>query len=234
MASLRKDLARLHAKPSRRVFPSNPVVLRLIEEGRFEHGGRSYPVRSNFGASLSATMGQMILAKGFTRILEIGTLYGFATLHLAEAAKAIGGRVVTVDKRPTVSKLGEDQVPGIHFAAERFVGDSNLSDFVTFEVGNSSEVLPRLIRRGDRFDCALIDGSHNYPTAFLDFLNVDALLAKGGVVFLDDIGSKHASRDELRGGPQRFLAHVFASSRYEIVPLSANAAACKKLVDLSK
>ena len=40
---------------------------------------------------------------------------------------------------------------------------------------------------GTTIDLALIDGSHGWPTVFVDFCYVYAMLRKGGVVIVDDI-----------------------------------------------
>jgi predicted O-methyltransferase YrrM len=59
--------------------------------------------RDEFSISIGRHTGQLlnILIKGAKarNILEIGTSYGHSTVWLAEAARANGGRVVTIDEK---------------------------------------------------------------------------------------------------------------------------------------
>ena len=66
-------------------YPSNPVLLRLINEGAFEHKGRVYELKNSSPANICEKYGQLILQKRLSTGLEIGTLVGFSTLFLAEA-----------------------------------------------------------------------------------------------------------------------------------------------------
>jgi hypothetical protein len=58
------------------------------------------------------------------------------------------------------------------------------SDAVSFEVGYSHEVLPRLADRP--LDLVLLDGAHGFPYPILDWWYVAPRLAVGGRVLLDD------------------------------------------------
>ena len=49
------------------------------------------------GAEVGWFLHCLILAKRPARILELGTSYGYSTLFLADAAKQVGGRVITMD-----------------------------------------------------------------------------------------------------------------------------------------
>jgi hypothetical protein len=66
------------------------------------------------------------------------------------------------------------------FAAEREI---NLSP-VTFEVGFSEAVLPRL--ELPQLDLALIDGCHAFPVVYMDWYYAAAALKIGGILMLDD------------------------------------------------
>jgi len=58
------------------------------------------------------------------------------------------------------------------------------SDRVSFEVGYSHDVLPRLSDRA--LDLALLDGAHGFPYPILDWWNVAPRLKVGGRMLLDD------------------------------------------------
>jgi Methyltransferase domain len=58
------------------------------------------------------------------------------------------------------------------------------SERVSFEVGFSHDVLPRL--PGRQLDLVLLDGAHGFPYPILDWWHVASRLAVGGRILLDD------------------------------------------------
>jgi hypothetical protein len=58
------------------------------------------------------------------------------------------------------------------------------SEHVTFEIGYSHEVLPRLA--GQPLDLALLDGAHGFPYPVLDWWHVASRLSVGGRILMDD------------------------------------------------
>jgi hypothetical protein len=50
----------------------------------------------------------------------------------------------------------------------------------------SEVALPRLAAAGAKFDVALIDGSHNWPSVFVDFCYANMMMASGATLLLDD------------------------------------------------
>jgi hypothetical protein len=67
------------------------------------------------------------------------------------------------------------------WASERGVDLSS----VTFEVGPSQDVLPRLVP--SELDVVLIDGAHGFPAAIIDWYYGAGRLRSGGVAVLDDV-----------------------------------------------
>jgi predicted O-methyltransferase YrrM len=55
-------------------------------------------------------LGVLVRAMGARRVLEIGTSNGYSTLWLADAAEAVGGRVVSLDIDPARSALAADHL----------------------------------------------------------------------------------------------------------------------------
>jgi len=53
--------------------------------------------RRNLGPEAAALLSVVVQAMGATRVLEIGTSNGYSALWLADAVRATGGRVVSVD-----------------------------------------------------------------------------------------------------------------------------------------
>jgi len=85
----------------------------------------------------------LIKGAGARRILEIGTSYGYSTVWLAEAARATGGRVVTLD----LAQHKQDHARGM---LER----AGLATHVEWRTGDALELLKGL---EGPFDFVLLD-----------------------------------------------------------------------------
>jgi predicted O-methyltransferase YrrM len=72
----------------------------------------------------------LIVGRGATQILELGTSYGYSTLFLADAARETGGRVVSID----VARDKQDFARGE-------LADAGLDGFVEFRTGDALELL---------------------------------------------------------------------------------------------
>ena len=77
------------------------------------------------------------------RILEIGSSYGYSTIWLAEAAKATGGEVISLDVADYKQAY-----------AQKALARAGLDGIVTFHTGDALEIIPRL---EGRFDFVLLD-----------------------------------------------------------------------------
>ncbi len=102
--------------------------------------------------------------------LETGS--GLSTVLLAAA----GARHTCV----TPAQEEADRI--LAYCARRGIDTASL----TFELGCSDEVLPRL-SSVTAFDLVLIDGNHGFPTPMLDWYYAGSLLRRGGVLVIDDI-----------------------------------------------
>ena len=201
-----------------RRYPTNPVLHELLSTRTFMHNQQTYDIAHTLNPDVSEMMGKVIIRNGLRRGLEIGTLFGFATLFLAEAFDATGGRLDTIDRRPKQTKWRDGQlIENVHQVAERLVAESGLTARVRFIVGDSNQELTRLIRSGEQYDIALIDGSHNYAVALLDFISVDRMLRPGGFVFLDDTGASQAQKPKSDAAQYAFEDLYF----FDLPPASA-------------
>jgi predicted O-methyltransferase YrrM len=121
-----------------------------------------------------------LLAKGIgaRRILELGTSYGYSTLWFAEAARATGGVVVTIELDPAKQDFSRAML-------ER----AGLLDVVDFQAGDALEVLPRL---DGPFDFVLLDLWKDLYIPCLDlFLSK---LAPGALIAADNMIEPASSR----------------------------------------
>jgi predicted O-methyltransferase YrrM len=212
----------------------NPVIQSLLEAGEFSHRGKRYPIAHSTSADICRRYADLIERENVKRGLEIGTLFGFSTLFLADAFSRTDGSLDTVDIRYAKRTWSNgEEIEEIHEVAERLVEEAGLSDRVRFHGGHSTQVLAELIRAEKTYDFALIDGSHRFEIALLDFIGVDRVLEIGGQVAIDDVGPNVSSKDGLDGGPNRVLETVFASGRYRIDLWSVNVAVCQKVSDVN-
>jgi predicted O-methyltransferase YrrM len=211
----------------------NPVIEELLEAGEFLHRGKRYPIAHSTSANICRRYSDLIVEHNLKCGLEIGTLFGFSTLFLADAFVRTGGRLDTVDIRYAKRAWNNgEEIEDIHEVAERLVAQAGLDDRVTFHVGNSNEVLPQLIEAGGEYDFGLIDGSHRFEVALLDFICLDRMLRVDGYVAIDDIGAGVSTKQGLSGGPNRVLNTIFTTGRYQVELWSANVAMCRKRRDV--
>ena len=211
----------------------NAVLENLLEAGEFSHRGKRYPIAHSTSADICRRYANLIVEQNATRALEIGTLFGFSTLFLANALERTNGKLDTIDIRYQKRTWSNgEEIEEIHEVAERLVGDAGLADRVEFHAGDSNQTLARFMAEERRYDFALIDGSHKFEVALLDFIAVDRMLDVGGYVAMDDVGANVSSKEGLAGGPNRVLATVFTTNRYRIDLWSANVAVCQKVKDV--
>jgi predicted O-methyltransferase YrrM len=104
---------------------------------------------------------------------------GMATLETGSGASTIVFAAAGTDHVAVTPDAAEE---GRVRDACRDLGVS--SDRVTFEVGFSHDVLPRLPDR--TLDLVLLDGAHGFPYPILDWWHVASRLAVGGRILLDD------------------------------------------------
>jgi len=114
----------------------------LLSPGAFERTDLDnylLPVGPDVGRFLHA----LILAKKPQRIAEIGTSYGYSTLFLADAARTVGAKVITMD-------VAENK----HDYAREQLKRADLLDVVDFRLGDA---IGSLEADPGPFDFALLD-----------------------------------------------------------------------------
>jgi predicted O-methyltransferase YrrM len=103
--------------------------------------------RDEFLIAVGPATGQLlnILAKSVKArtILELGTSYGYSTVWLAEAARATGGKLITLDKAAYK-----------HEYARAMLAKAGLTAHVDFRLGDARETLASL---AGPFDFVLVD-----------------------------------------------------------------------------
>lgn len=138
---------------------------------------RAFPAAIKY--RLGMTLYELILATHAEKSLEVGMAFGLSTLFMCQAH--------------------HDKASGMHTAIDpteetawKSIGLLNvdraaLSPFLDFRGASSHEVLPQLLRSGQRFDVIFIDGMHLFDYAMVDFFYADLLLKEHGYLVFDDI-----------------------------------------------
>ena len=101
-------------------------------------------------------LAQLVSIGRCVSICEIGTSYGFSTLHLAAAASKHDGHVETVDQDPKKTA-----------AASSNLRDAGLDHVVTIHQGDAREILTSIQPRSP-FDFVFIDATKEQSDAYLD------------------------------------------------------------------
>jgi len=101
-------------------------------------------------------LAQLVRIGRCVSICEIGTSYGFSTLHLAAAASEHGGRVHSIDADPKKVK-----------AAGESLKEAGLAEFVTLHEGDARTVLTS-IKPQAPFDFVFIDATKAQSDEYLD------------------------------------------------------------------
>lgn len=113
----------------------------------------------------------LIKAAGCQHVLELGTSVGYSTIWLAEAARANGGRVTTIDEDEQKTAQARD-----------YLSQAGLADVVTFVTGDALE---NIAADPGPFDFVLLDiWKSAYIPCFEAFL---PKLAPGGLIAADNM-----------------------------------------------
>ncbi len=123
------------------------------------------------------------------RILEVGSSYGYSTTWLAEAARAIDGKVVSL----------ELQAPKTEYARQQ-LARAGLEAHVEFKVGDA---LASLAALPGPFDFVLIDLWKDLYVPVFDLLHPK--LAQGAIVVADNMLQPASARAHAKAYRQRVL-----------------------------
>ena len=141
------------------------------------------------------------------RILEIGTLFGYSTIHLARALPD-DGRLVTLEHSPAHAEV-----------ARRNLERAGLGGVAEIRVGAALDTLPGVSHDADRpFDLVFIDADKENNPEYLEWAL--KLTRSGGVIVVDNVvrgGSVADLSDTSPGvvGTRRMLDLVAASDRLD-------------------
>jgi len=145
----------------------------------------------------AGTLINLIVKEGKARrILEVGASYGYSTIWLAEAARAVGGRVISLELRPAKTEYARAQLT-----------QARLEDFVEFRVGDA---LASLAQLPGPFDFALIDLWKDLYVPVFEQLYPK--LAPGAIIVADNMLHPESARAHARAYRERVHAAPEMSS----------------------
>jgi predicted O-methyltransferase YrrM len=151
-----------------------------------ELGHAGFAIRDEFllpvGPEVGAFLHALILARRPRRILELGTSYGYSTLFLADAARAVGAEVVTMELADYKQAHAREQL-----------AEAGLADVVDFRCGDAVEMV-----KADpgSFDFVLLD---IWKELYLPcFEALYPKLDEEGVICADNMITPEMARPEVR------------------------------------
>lgn len=172
-----------------------------------ELGPAGFAIRDEFllpvGREVGELLHALIRAHRPRRILELGTSYGYSTLFLADAAKAVGAEVVTME----LAQYKQD-----HARAE--LAEAGLADVVDFRCGDALELLA--VDPGP-WDFVLLDiWKELYLPCFAAFY---PKLSDEGMICADNIIEPAMSREDMRA--YRAAVAARADLRSTLLPVGS-------------
>lgn len=156
------------------------AVTRDLPRGQF--GERRDEFLLPVGADVGNFLRALAIGRKPERILELGTSYGYSTLFLADAAKACGAKLVTVD----VDAAKQDY-------ARRMLERAGLAEAVEFRCGDALDIVAA--DEGE-FGLVLLDIWKNLYLPC--FEAVYPRLAEEGVIVSDNMIMPESAREAVR------------------------------------
>jgi predicted O-methyltransferase YrrM len=148
-------------------------------------GPAGFAIRDEFllpvGAEVGAFLHALILAKRPARILELGTSYGYSTLFLADAAKAVGATVITMELADYKQAFAREQL-----------AKAGLADAVDWRCGDAVAMIHA---DPGPFDFVLIDIWKELYTPCLEA--VYPKLSEEAIIAADNMISPAIARDDV-------------------------------------
>lgn len=154
--------------------PEAPILSTIRKETLQKFGSRAFMMSSKTQGSF---LKLLIHALNASRVLEIGTFTGYATLAMA-AAVPPNGKVITCEMENIC----------IAFASAAFSGDKNHGHKIELHTGAAMDTLAELTANGEEpFDLAFIDADKGGYRGYLSTLIDNNLIRIGGILAFDNV-----------------------------------------------
>lgn len=161
-----RQLSPIESRIREQFYPEDALLSR-IQQAITDDGKPAM----NIGPEQGKALHLLMAAIGASRVLEVGTFYGYSAVWIARALPA-GGRLVCLE----VSAEHAGKAGG-------FLAEAGLTERVEIRVGPGRELLPDL--DGDApFDLIFLDADRDSYPEYLD--SVERLLRPGGILAVDN------------------------------------------------
>lgn len=169
----------------------SPAATKVLEEyeariARERAGGPRMGNRDDYllpvGPEVGAFLHSLILAKRPKVILELGTSYGYSTLFMANAARQVGARVVTMDLADYKQAYARDSLDR-----------AGLADVVDFRLGDA---VAMIADEPGPFDLVLLDIWKDLYTPCVEAFYPK--LAEEAVIVADNMIRPENAREDVR------------------------------------
>jgi len=161
-----------------------------------EHARRLDELLLPVGRATGSLMNLLVKESGARRILEVGSSFGYSTTWLAEAARAVGGKVISLELRAAKVEYARAQL-----------ARAALESYVEFRIGDA---LASLAALPGPFDFVLIDlWKDLYVPVFERLL---PKLAAGALIVADNMLEPESAREHARAYRERVRAAAEMSS----------------------
>jgi len=148
------------------------------------------------GRAAGTLMNLLVKEAQARRVLEVGSSYGYSTTWLAEAARAVGGKVISLELLGAKTEHARAQL-----------ARAGLEQYVEFRVGDALASLRQL---AGPFDFVLIDLWKNLYVPVFELLHPK--LAHGALIVADNMLQPESARADARAYRQRVRAAADMSS----------------------
>lgn len=173
-----------------------------------------------FPGSINPDLGlflySLIATFNVKNVIEVGTLFGYSTLCMAEGIKRNNGHIHSFDLflRENYSAFPEVS-SGVQFVTD-LLESCNLKKYVTLHPGDSKITMDCFFSDTPdyRADLVFLDGSHLIRDTIADFKLVDAIMSVGGVIVFHD-----TSPDRSGWVGPRFVLDKLPPDTYQTIDL---------------
>jgi predicted O-methyltransferase YrrM len=148
------------------------------------------------GRATGSLMNLLVKEAEASRILEVGSSYGYSTTWLAEAARAIGGKVISLELRAAKTEYARAQL-----------ARAGLEGYVEFRIGDA---LASLAKLPGPFDFVLIDLWKDLYVPVFELLHPK--LAPGALIVADNMLEPESTRAHANAYRERVRAAAGMSS----------------------
>ena len=164
--------------------PESPILAELFRE---THLKAMYPrmLSGHYQGKLLEIISYMVKP---SRILEIGTFTGYASICLARGLKK-GGTLVTIELNPELSEI-----------SDKYFKKTGLEKTIITHIGNALDIIPRL---KEDFDMVFIDADKenylNYYQLVFDKIKPGGFILADNALWSGKVLKKNTSDKETKG-----------------------------------